>query len=174
MEVPAPPGETAMNRRAFVLVPLALAWLCTSAPAGIFFNRGKKPTADEQIADLVKTLRTNPDERHRASAAEELVKFDAKSHPTVAATLIDSVMKDPSAAVRYEAAQSLGKVRPITSQTAYALEYALSNDVSTRVRTAAKSALWQYHVAGYRGIGPSLPPQTAEPGFAAPIPRPAT
>src|SRR5262249_53911529 len=79
-------------------------------------------------------------------------------------------LKDPSDNVRIEAAQALGRIRPISAQTAYALEYALANDPSTRVRGAAKSALWQYHVAGYRG-NPTAP-QTAEPG-PAPAPRPA-
>ena len=162
-----------MVRRSLILVPIALMWIYASAEAGIIFNRGKKPGPEEQIAELVKTLRTNPDERHRVASIGDLGKFDAKDHPAIATTLIDSVMRDPSSAVRYEAAQALGKVRPLTSQSAYALEYALNNDSSTRVRTAAQNALWQYHVAGYRGPGAKQPPQTAEPGLAVPAARPA-
>ena len=160
-----------MNRRAFVLVPLVLACLYTPARAGILFNRSTKKTPTEQVTDLVKTLRTDADEKHRAAAAEDLSKFDAKAYPVGATALIDAVMKDNSSAVRFEATQALGKVRPISTQSAYALEYALTNDSSTRVRMAAKSALWQYHVAGYRGTAPAAP-QTKEPSLAA-APRPA-
>ncbi len=136
-----------MVRRSLILVPIALMWIYASAEAGIIFNRGKKPGPEEQIAELVKTLRTNPDERHRVASIGDLGKFDAKDHPAIATTL--------------------------TSQSAYALEYALNNDSSTRVRTAAQNALWQYHVAGYRGPGAKQPPQTAEPGLAVPAARPA-
>ena len=67
-----------MTWRSCVLVPVALAWLSTSAQAGILFNRAKKPDPAEQVADLVKTLRTDADERHRVAAADELSKVDAK------------------------------------------------------------------------------------------------
>src|SRR5262249_40089449 len=147
-------------------VPVLLASVCASAQAGIFSRTTKKPDPAEQVTELVKTIRADTDERHRMSAAEDLAKFDAKTYPTAALALIESTLKDPSSAVRYEAAQSLGKVRPISAQAAYALEYSLANDPSTRVRLAAKAGLWQYHVAGYRGN--PVPPQTTEPGLAPP------
>lgn len=158
-----------MSRRSYLMVALLVACVAASAQAGIFFSRSKKTPAD-QVADLTKTLRTDADERHRASAADELSKFDARAFPAAVTTLIESTLKDPSDAVREEAAQALGRIRPISTQSAYALEYTLANDPSSRVRGAAKSALWQYHVAGYRGTAPA--PQTAEPGLA-PTQRPA-
>jgi len=41
-----------MTWRSCVLVPVALAWLGTSAQAGILFNRAKKPTPPNRSADL--------------------------------------------------------------------------------------------------------------------------
>src|SRR5262245_32918027 len=160
-----------MTRRSLLPVALALACAATSAQAGSIFNWPKKSPAD-QVVELTKTLRTDADERHRVSAAGDLSKFDARAHPTAVTTLIESTLKDPSAAVRVEAAQALGRARPISAQAAYALEYSLANDASTRVREAAKSALWQYHVAGYRGNTPA--PQTSEPNLATRQPAQST
>ena len=67
----------------------------------------------------------------------------------------------------------MGKVRPLSSQAAYALEQAVANDVSTRVRLTARTALWQYHLAGFRGSNPPpAGPQTNEPPLAQSGPRP--
>jgi hypothetical protein len=158
-----------MLRWSYLLVALTLVCATASAQAGNIFSRTKKNPA-EQVEDLTKTLQTDADERHRKAAAEELAKVDGRAFPAAVTTLIESTLKDPSDNVRIEAAQALGRIRPISAQTAYALEYALANDPSTRVRSAAKSALWQYHVAGYRG-NPTAP-QTAEPGLA-PAQRPS-
>jgi hypothetical protein len=58
-------------------------------------------------------------------------------------------MNDPKPAVRVEAAESLGKIRPVTQEAGWALEQAQEKDSSWRVRTKARYALMGYHWAGY-------------------------
>jgi hypothetical protein len=78
--------------------------------------------------------------------------------------------------VRSDAAGSLGRLRPISQQAGYALEQTQNNDASVRVRLAARQALWQYHLVGYRGGRPAEaggPSMAGEPTVSAP-PGPAT
>ncbi|MFL5341475.1 MAG: HEAT repeat domain-containing protein [Gemmataceae bacterium] len=159
-----------MDWRQLILVPLATICLAGPTEAGIFSRRAKANPAD-QVPEIIRVLHSDTDEHHRVAAAEELGRLDAKTYPNIQPVLIEALMKDPSANVRHEAAQSLGKIRPLSSQTAYALEQSLANDSSTRVRVTARTALWQYHLAGYRnGNNPPTPPQTAEPPLAGPAP----
>src|SRR5205823_5547833 len=79
--------------------------------------------------------------------------------------------------VRAEAAGSLGKMRPISQQAGYALEQAQNNDGVMRVRLAARQALWQYHLVGYRGGKPAETPAAnagAPPTMVTTPPGPAT
>src|SRR5213078_4587461 len=79
-----------------------------------------------------------------------------------------------STAVRSEAATSLGKLRPVSQQAGYALEQATANDTSMRVRMAARQALWQYHLVGFRSGKPAeMPAKPADPVVSAP-PGPST
>jgi hypothetical protein len=81
--------------------------------------------------------------------------------------LVDVMLTDSKPVVRAEAAQSLGKIRPISQQAGMALEQALANDVSMRVRLQARSSLLQYHWSGYRSARKDdLVPQTKEPPLA--------
>ena len=52
--------------------------------------------------------------RVRDAAAEEMRTFDGQAHPEIAAILIEVLQNDQKPTVRAEAAQSLGKLRPIT------------------------------------------------------------
>lgn len=140
-----------MLLRRLLLASAMMALIGEPASAGIF-SRKPKPTA-EKVPELLVQLKSGTDESQRTGAAEELRQFDPKSHPEIVGGLIDALGKDASAGVRAEAAASLGKLRPISQQIGYALEQAQSNDGAMRVRLAARQALLQYHLVGYRSSG---------------------
>src|SRR4051812_42970102 len=91
------------------LILFLLALLARPAQAGIIFGKkGKKPTPTERVPQLVTTLRTDGDEHKRAQAAEELREHDPAAFPDIVPVLIESLLTDKKAAVRAEAAQTLG------------------------------------------------------------------
>jgi len=163
-----------MTRSRVLLVPLVLAFLAPPAPAGLF-SRKTKPDPATRVPELVIQLKSSTDEAQRTAAAEELRQYDAKAFPDITAALTDALVRDTSPGVRAEAASSLGKLRPISQQAGYALEQAQANDASMRVRLAARQALWQYHLVGYRNGKPPEPPAAGKPDatVAAP-PGPST
>ena len=139
-----------MKCRLFLLLVL-LPTLAAPASAGVFFGKKKKqPNPNDRVPELLVTVKTDGDENKRARAAEELRQFDAATHPEVVPILIDVLLNDKKPAVRAEAAQSLGKLRPVSQEAGQALEQALAKDPSMRVRLQARSALLQYHWSGYR------------------------
>src|SRR5262249_24186660 len=127
------------------------AALARPAGAGIIFGRkGKKPpTPAERVPELIVTVKTDRDENKRAKAAEELRQYDPAAFKDIVPVLIDVLLNDKKPAVRAEAAQSLGKLRPVSQQAGMALEQALAKGPSMRVRLQARSSLLQYHWAGY-------------------------
>src|SRR2546423_453163 len=144
--------------RQLLLGSFVLATLAGPATAGVIFHRhqskesrkeSSKP-AEARTAEVVRMLRSDQDERRRTAAAAELARADLRQHPEAAEALIDALLQDASAAVRAEAAESLGKVRPLTLQAGQALEGALTSDASTRVRSIARAAIGAYVQAGYR------------------------
>ncbi len=159
-----------------LFVPLILATLAPSAPAG-FFSRKSKINPAERVPELLIQLKSGQDEGERTAAAEELRQYDPKSFPELVPGLIDALGHDNSPAVRSEAASSLGRLRPISQQAGYALEQATNGDATLRVRLAARQALLQYHIVGYRAAktqdAPTAGSQLA-PGdsTAAKSPRP--
>ncbi|HXG09627.1 MAG TPA: HEAT repeat domain-containing protein [Gemmataceae bacterium] len=144
-----------------------LVVLSTSALAGIF-KKAPKPNPKERVPELIIIVKTDKDESKRAAAAEELREYDPKAFPDIVPVLIDVLMNDPKPAVRAEAAQSLGKIRPVSMEAGWALEQALAKDPSMRVRLQARSSLLQYHWAGYRPPkdGPVI--ESKEPPLAPP------
>jgi hypothetical protein len=162
--------------RALWLVPLVLLPL-TAGPtsAGVIFGkRNKKPAPTERVPELLAIVKTDGDESKRAAAAQELRQYDPGQYPMIVPVLIDVLLTDKKPGVRVEAAQSLGKIRPISQQAGMALEQALSNDQSMRVRLQARSSLLQYHWSGYQsGKRDDLISQSKEPPLAdekAPLP----
>jgi hypothetical protein len=162
-------------RGRLVLVLLLLPLLASSVPAGIIFGKKSKPNPAERVPELLGTVKTDGDEHKRATAAEELRQYDPTQFPDIVPVLIDVLLNDKKPSVRAEAAQSLGKLRPISQQAGQALEQALAKDSSMRVRLQVRSALVQYHWSGYRSKkeeppapGKDPPPQTKEPPLAAP------
>jgi hypothetical protein len=144
-----------------------LAALSTSSSRAGIFSRKPKVNPSERVPELLTELKSSTEESQRSNAAEELRQFDPKSHPEIMSALIGALSKDASPAVRSEAAASLGKLRPISQQAGYALEQAQNNDGSLRVRLAARQALFQYHIVGYRS---GKPENSGEKDSTQPVP----
>lgn len=152
--------------RALWLVPLALLpILACSSYAGVFFGKkNKNPSPAERVPELLAQVKTDGDESKRAAAAQELRQYDLQQYPMIVPVLADVLLTDKKPAVRAEAAQSIGKLRPLSDQGGMALEQALANDPSMRVRLQARSSLMQYHWSGYHSVRKDdLVSQTKEP-----------
>jgi|SRR5579883_2402609 len=159
-----------MDRRYLLaVVPVLLCTLLWNSPAAAgIFSKKPKPTPAERVPELIKTLKTDGDERKRGSAAEELRQYDPAQFPDMVPALIDALLNDNKPAVRADAAQTLGKLRPVSAAVGAALEQAMAKDGSMRVRLQARSALLQYRWAGYAPKGKDEPPaQSKEPPLAA-------
>lgn len=141
---------------------------------GIFSAKKDKIPPAQRVPELIGILKTDPSESKRAAAAEELRQFDTKQFPEVSAILMDAVLHDAKPDVRAEAVQSLSRLRPISQEAGWTLEQAAGHDASIRVRIHARTALWQYHLAGYRSAKPEGPVvnkvTTHEPPLARDMP----
>ena len=150
-----------------VLVPLVALVLAAPSQAGLF-RKTSKPDPAVHVPALIQVLKTDKDERARASAASDLHEYDGKVFPDILPALMEALANDPSSSVRREAAESIGKIRPITAQAGYALEQALANDKSTVVKITVRTALMKYRFLGVIGGPADLDTmQTAEPPLAA-------
>jgi hypothetical protein len=128
-----------------LVLPVTIA---LPAPAGILFGRHKHKPA-ERVPELIVAVKTEADEGKRESAAKELREYDTAAFPDIVPVLVDVLQHDAKAGVRAEAAQTLGKLRPVSQDVGWALEEAIK-DPSVRVRWQARSALLGYRIAGYR------------------------
>jgi hypothetical protein len=158
-----------MRCRELLVVVLLLA-LASRAPAGILFGRKTpKPTPSERVPELIGIVKNDGDENKRLDAIGELRQYDATAFPSIVPVLIEVLLNDKKPAVRAEAAQSLGKLRPISQEGGQALEQALANDASMRVRLQARHALLQYHWSGYHSAqAPPLPGNNGKDGSPVP------
>ena len=167
-------------RRRLVLVVLVLAALPVAAQAGILFGKKPKPSPQERVPELIRIIQTDGDESKRADACEELRDYDTAQFPDIVPVLVGAMLGDKKAGVRAEAAHSLGKIRPVSQMTGRALEKALADDASMRVRVQARSALLSYHWAGYHSTGKKddplvtnkEPPLADSPGQGPALPPP--
>jgi hypothetical protein len=132
----------------FLLALVLPVTICIPAPAGIIFGKHKHNAA-ERVPVLIATLKTSSDADKRESAAVELREYDPKAFADIVPVLMDVLQHDTSVGVRVEAAQTLGKLRPVTQEVGWALEEA-TKDKSIRVRLQARTSLMTYRVAGYR------------------------
>jgi hypothetical protein len=168
-----------MDRRyRLAVLPVILLALLTAGPASAgLFGKKNKPTPSERVPELINTLKNDGDEHKRCSAAEELRQYDPQQFPDMIPALIDAVLTDKKPAVRAEAVQTLGKLRPVTGPAGAALEQALAKDGSMRVRLQARSSLLQYRWAGYTAAPPKPkdepPAQSKEPPLAPDVPASA-
>jgi hypothetical protein len=159
-------ARTMILGRSIVALLIALS-LSAPASAGIF-SRKPKGNPAEQVPTLIMQLKIDKEDSHRANAAEELRNHDPKAFPEIMTVLVDALIKDTSASVRAESASTIAKLRPISQQAGFALEQAASNDPAMRVRMAARQALWQYHLVGYRSGKPDESAQVNNNNSVAP------
>ncbi|MBP3957876.1 HEAT repeat domain-containing protein [Gemmata sp. G18] len=160
-----------MSRTRFALTFLFALSAISSADARADALFARKTKVDEAKArTLVETLKSDPDEKKRKIAADELGGADPRICPEVAPALVVALRKDTSAAVRVEAAEALRQLGEVSPQAGAALEAAVDSDPSPLVRIAAKRALWAYHLSGYRTAknGDNTVNQTIEPPIASP------
>jgi len=155
-----------MSVQRLLLVPLIAIAVAMNAQAG---PRRPKPGPDV----LIETLKTNPDERARAAAIEDLRDYDLKNFPDILPAWIEALQHDSSVDVRLAAARSIGGMRPISQQGGFALERAAHTDPSWLVRGAANRNLGTWKL--FFGYRPGRAPvqqnfQTGEPPLAAPLP----
>ena len=161
-----------------LVVPVVALSLAAPVQAGLF-KKSAKPDPTVHVPALIEALKDTKhhDEKSRAAAAGELDEYDAKAFPELLPALIDALAADPSPSVRSRAAESIGKVRPITAAAGYALERAAADDKSFAVRVSARAALLKYRVLGHMpGVKVEGLAQSSEPPLAAgPAPKdPAT
>ena len=176
------------RRRLATAVLTAAAVAATAAPAPAFdfglglFKRKKpndqqpqqKSDASLKVKQLTATLQSDTDIDHRKSAAVDLRTQDPRANADIIPTLIGTLQKDPAPDVRALAAETLGGYKTVYTAAAAALETAEVNDPDKTVRAAAKSALWQYGLNGYRASAPAVPTQSGEPPLAKPVASPTT
>lgn len=135
----------------YVMFFVVLGWIaCQGNAHGGLFGKKNKPEPKDRVPELIAIVKTEQDEHKRASAANELRQFDPTAFPDIVPVLIEVLQNDAKTSVRTEAAESLGKMRPVSKQAGLALEQALDKDASMRVRMQARYSLLQYHWAGYR------------------------
>jgi hypothetical protein len=145
---------------------LVLCW-AAPAPGQWFFAKKTRANPTQRVPELILTLKTDPDERKRAAAAEELREYDVKTFTEIVPVLADVLLHDKKQAVRSEALTSLAKIRPVSTLAGQAMEKAAAEDEALRIRWQAKTALPKYYLAGYSSRRPDPPPaakkQTGEP-----------
>lgn len=150
-------------RSRYILVGLLVLMAAQTSSAGIIFGRKKEKVDPKQrIPELMVILKNDRDADKRADAAIELRSFDLAAHPEVLPPLLDALYNDKKPAVRSEALSTLSGYRPVSQIVGEALEYAVANDSSMRVRLQARSSLLQYHWAGYRSRKGDIPSGAAE------------
>jgi hypothetical protein len=143
---------------------LLAALLAAPSHAGIIFGRKPAPVDPRtRVPELLNVLKSDKDAAKRSKAAEELKNFDAAAFPDIVPALIRALNEDPQPGVRIDAAQSLGKIRPVSQAAGEALENALEKDPSMRVRIQTRAILLQYNWAGYRTAKKEAIPLATEP-----------
>lgn len=163
-----------MTGTRLLLTALAALMLAASLQASLFPPRKPKLDAN-RVKQLAETLRTDPDEKKRRAAIAELKEADPRQIPEAMTILVSTLQRDPSPAVRADAAEAIGSIKVMVPLAGVALEIAAESDPSPAVRDAAQQALWEYHLIGYRSTkgADGIAGQTAEPPLAKPaIARP--
>ena len=170
-------GRRVMIRLATVCTIAVAAFTATNAAAidlGLGIFKKKTPPQTQAKADpgtttkqLMATLQSDTDSNRRKAAAEAMRNIDPRTSPEIITSLVSSLQNDPAPSVRAMAALSLGSIKFVYPSAGAVLEAVEKNDPDTNVRAAAKSALWNYHVNGYRsGAGSSKLTQSPEPPLA--------
>ena len=159
-------------KQTLLLAGFALLLGATDAAAvdfGFGFLRRRQGKADPaaQAKQLVTTLQSDPNAESRQRAAEQLRTLDSRTFPDIVTALTGALQRDPSTAVRAAAVDTLGHMKPVIPSSGLVMEATLGSDPDPKVREAIRSALWLYHLNGYRTVaGTPLTSQTPEPRLA--------
>src|SRR5438132_2754304 len=148
-----------MRSYRYFLALLLPAAVVLPVHAGLIFGRHAKVNPAQRVPELVVQVKNDKNESKRESAARELRDYDPTANPDIVPVLVDVLQNDAIPSVRAEAAQSLGKLRPVSQIAGWALEEA-AKDSSLRVRLQARSALMSYRISGYRSE-PKVPEMPA-------------
>ncbi|HMC88898.1 MAG TPA: HEAT repeat domain-containing protein [Gemmataceae bacterium] len=157
-----------MRSYRYFLALLLPAAVVLPVHAGLIFGRHAKVNPAQRVPELVVQVKNDKNESKRESAARELRDYDPTANPDIVPVLVDVLQNDATPSVRAEAAQSLGKLRPVSQIAGWALEEALK-DSSIRVRLQARSSLISYRLSGYHSDNhvaetpAPAPAATAEP-----------
>ena len=92
----------------YLLPVVVLAGAAFPAQAQLFGRKVK--LNGMQVPDLIKTARTDNDERRRIAAIEQLREHDVSANPDIVSNLIEVMAHDARYTVRMEAMHSLVKV----------------------------------------------------------------
>ena len=162
------------SRLLIILVVVLIPAFVVPVQGSIFRKSAPKTDPATRVPELLSTIKTDKDDRKRTSAIEELRNVDAKTYPEIVPVLIDALLQDQRPNVRWEAAQTLGRIRPPSAAAAQALEQAASRDSSRWVRLHSRTALVGYKVAG---VGAKKTDETtntppAKSALKAPTPAP--
>jgi len=157
--------------RLFLALTLALGLVPTAfglGDGGLFGRKAKSDPA--RVRQLVEIVRSESNAKKRVAAAAELAEVDPRVHVDVVPALIAALRKDGSDAVRAGAAEALGRFNVVYPLAGVTLEDAAESDPSPAVRGAARQALWEYHLIGYRSAkgADGFAGQTIEPPIARP------
>src|SRR5438094_5949558 len=107
-----------------MLASLVIVALASAAPAQGLFSKKAKIIPSQRVPELIVIVKSDPDERKRANAAEELHNYDTAMFTEIVPVLVDVLQHDKKMSVRMEAVSSLAKIRPVSTQAGRALEKA--------------------------------------------------
>lgn len=133
-------------RICFLLIVFAAA--ASPASAQGLFGKKTQPIASKSVDQLIAVAQTSEDAGQRADAVQDLRDVSAATHPEIVPVLVNILQSDKSITVRIEAAQSLGRIRPVTKLASDALAEAAAKDSALRVRWQARTALTVLSFAG--------------------------
>ena len=91
-----------------------------------------------EVPELIATAKTDPDERRRAAAVEQLRDSDLRAYPDITGVLIDLMLNDAKPSVRLEAVPAR-RVRPVSQLIGQAMQQVAINDDNWRVRFQART-----------------------------------
>jgi len=158
-------------------IAIIVACVCAYPADAQLFAKKSKVNPSQRVPELIVIVKTDPDEKKRAQAAEELRDYDATKFTEIVPVLVDVLKHDKKLSVRLESLGSLSRIRPVSTLAGQAIEKAAAEDESWRVRLQAKTSLPRYHLAGYSSKRveptPATRKTTTEPPRSNPRPTPS-
>jgi len=164
-----------VNRLTVTLVTIAaIATNTTSFGGGDGKQSPRTHLEATRMHQLFQILQSDVDEKKRKNALLELGRADPRLTTEVIPAINDTLLKDHSPAVRLTAVEVLAQYRAVFPMSGLALETAMESDPSVIVRSAAKQAIWEYHLMGYKSAkgGDGFAAETPEPPRAKPARQP--